>query len=228
MNDLALENLFEDIHFSLLRNESKTCFDFKEILTAIEADHLKEFLNEQRKQEFLLGRLAANFAIQKTLKTNKIFIINQDASRAPIWPSDLIGSISHSDSLIIAVACKKDAYLSVGIDIEKKGRTRPEVGRFILTDLDIKSVDGISESDLLTLIFSAKESLYKALYPLVNKYFGFKAAALTKIMDNNFFEIQLIEDLDEHFCLGNRYKFTGKFLLDENNILTFIKITHTK
>ena len=45
------------------------------------------------------------------------------------------------------------------------------------------------------LVFSAKESLFKALYPEVGGFFGFDAAVVSPILSEGSFEIRLTRDL---------------------------------
>jgi enterobactin synthetase component D len=60
---------------------------------------------------------------------------------------------------------------------------------------------GESGERLLRLI-SAKEALYKALYPLTKRYFGFLAARLTPTTSG--FQAELVETLSERFQKGSQ------------------------
>jgi enterobactin synthetase component D len=80
----------------------------------------------------------------------------------------------------------------------------------------------IAEHIYGSLIFSAKESLFKALYPLVEKYFYFKDAEIIKInilscdheIISGRFKITLLKDLNTDFTSG--YHIWGSFFIDLN------------
>uniref|UniRef100_UPI0026F03213 4'-phosphopantetheinyl transferase family protein n=1 Tax=Lonsdalea britannica TaxID=1082704 RepID=UPI0026F03213 len=76
-------------------------------------------------------------------------------------------------------------------------------------------------STLLTLAFSAKESLYKALYPQVKHYFDFLDVKLVTL-DNvrHTFTLELLCDLSPDFPRGRR--FSGTYQLREQDVITFI------
>ncbi|MDO9181796.1 MAG: 4'-phosphopantetheinyl transferase superfamily protein, partial [Bacteriovorax sp.] len=146
-------------------------------------------------------------------------------SRAPLWPVDIVGSITHNHSLVGAAVSKNTELLGVGIDFEVMDRVKCEMGRYICGPQDLKSHADLSDTEILTLIFSAKESLYKALYPSVNCFFGFNAAAVKEI---NFLEgsfiIELVSQINLNFGPSGRSQFQGRFLIQDNNCLTVLEI----
>ena len=118
--------------------------------------------------------------------------------------------------------------LGLGIDLEGMGRAKTELTRYITSDKDLKAHNDFSQEELLTLIFSAKESLYKALYPSVKKFFGFEAAAVKKIdSQNKEFTIELLTHLSDVFTPGQRSLFTGRYEHDHQTCLTAIEILHS-
>jgi enterobactin synthetase component D len=145
--------------------------------------------------------------------------------RAPSWPSNVVGSITHSRHLVAAAISDTKLLIGLGIDLEEKDRVKIELAKNILSVQDLKIAPGLSERELLTLIFSAKESLYKALYPLVKKYFGFDKAAVTKIdLENKVFIIELLDVLSADFNPKKRFRFAGKFAFLNQHILTVLEI----
>lgn len=180
--------------------------------------------HEKRKHEFLLGRLCASKAHQAHFGKDLISI-PMNINRAPIWPSEVIGSITHNEFLVGAAVSDREILLGLGIDFEVLGRTKIELSRYIRSPMDIKDHKGFTQQELLTIIFSAKESLYKALYPSVNSFFGFEVAALKEInIANGSFKINLISNISTHFGPNSRYEFNGRFQVHENNCLTVIEV----
>ena len=69
--------------------------------------------NDKRIQEYLAGRYCAKKAFEKAgyVLTN----LKNDKNRAPVWPQEYCGSISHTKELAVSVVSK--TLKSVGIDI---------------------------------------------------------------------------------------------------------------
>jgi len=83
--------------------------------------------------------------------------------RRPLAPEGWRLSISHTDEIAVAVACPAAAAEGVGVDIERIDRMDPALRRFIVHETDrLPEPAGVHE---LTLAFSLRESLFKALDP---------------------------------------------------------------
>ncbi|WP_062763227.1 4'-phosphopantetheinyl transferase [Falsirhodobacter sp. alg1] len=131
----------------------------------------------KRRAEFRAGRIAASRAGMALAGTP--FIAGRGADGAPVWPRGLRGSISHSAGQAVALLGRADAWSGLGVDIE--GALCPEVAKDIapvaLTAAE-RSLFGTSPL-AVGMIFSAKESLFKALSPLIGRRFDFDAAQLS-------------------------------------------------
>ena len=80
---------------------------------------------------------------------------------------------------------------------------------------------GIAPNAATTLIFSAKESLFKALYPSVGEYFGFDEARLLEISaSNGRMVLELREAFHRHHGLPARHEC--RFALDAHGALTLM------
>lgn len=164
-----------------------------------------QFAIKKRQIEFLCGRLCAKACMQ-SLGWQDPPRIPTGEDRAPQWPFELVGSISHTDRLATAVVGPASLVESVGIDIERViGEATPQMVKHICCDnveLDeIVDVQKISREEALTLIFSGKESLYKAVYPQLRRFYGFQAARV-KAFGSNRFKIMLVTDLSDRFEQG--------------------------
>lgn len=132
---------------------------------------------QKRQAEFFYGRLAARFSTERFGFTGNI-PINPD--RSPKWPEELHGSISHCQGEAIAVALPKISCTGVGIDIERiaTGDAFSALKNMVVNTKELKRLQKYqslySEATLLTLVFSAKESFYKASYLQVQRFFGFE------------------------------------------------------
>ncbi len=174
---------------------------------------------EKRKAEFFYGRLAARYATERFGYTGSIAI---NADRSPQWPNGLHGSISHCEGQAIAVVLPKRDCAGVGIDIEQvaKGGALSALKKMVVNAeelLRLQQYQGIySEDILLTLIFSAKESFYKAAYPQVQRFFGFEALIFQSLdTDKQQVTFIVVKDLISQFKL--ELKVVIDFYLSEHD-----------
>jgi 4'-phosphopantetheinyl transferase EntD len=111
--------------------------------------------------EFSAGRVAARRAMALLGLPAAPILRGED--RAPIWPEGITGSITHTKT--DALAAVTQARCLVGIDMERDGRVEPQLWPTIL--------HADEDSTRATLIFAAKEAVYKAQYPLTQLLFDF-------------------------------------------------------
>lgn len=94
--------------------------------------------------------------------------------RAPIWPAGAVGSIAHSREFAIAVVGRETRTAGIGIDLEVAERVPSRLALRVLTAPE----QGIDLPDARTLLFSAKEAVYKAVNPLAREYLAFRDVEL--------------------------------------------------
>ena len=135
----------------------------------------------KRLGEFLAGRLAAREALRPFGLAGSTVAIG--SAREPLWPAGMEGSISHSQlaGQGVALCGVRPAQGGMGLDLE--AWLGDELGRQLwpgIVDEDEwgrleagAGAVGLDRARGLTLVFSAKESLFKALYPRVGRYFDF-------------------------------------------------------
>ncbi|MER2494081.1 4'-phosphopantetheinyl transferase family protein [Catenovulum sediminis] len=154
----------------------------------------------KRRSEFLAGRYMAQLAM-RTLQqkaqssfTNGIATFAQQQvqvgdNREPIWPEGLQGSISHSENKAICVVKPASPSTFIGLDLEHyaASSTANELAKFVMSDTEIALIEKLPlpKHIAFTLVFSAKESLYKALYPYIQQFFGFDCANLLSVDMHN-------------------------------------------
>ncbi|WP_339859954.1 4'-phosphopantetheinyl transferase family protein [Pseudohongiella acticola] len=186
---------------------------------------------QKRKAEFIAGRYCAREALMQ-LGNNPANTVGIGANREPIWPQGLVGSITHTHDYAAAVVAYHDAVRAVGIDSETWiGRaSAANVRQQVLTSHERNAgcqQSFESSSHYLTLVFSAKESLFKCLFPLVNRFFDFHAAIITPDVPgshkNGAFEFELTEDLGAGFHRG--YRGRGRYTFSTSCVHTAIILT---
>lgn len=134
----------------------------------------------KRQGEYLAGRVAAKLVLEAL--SSPILQVGSGEDRAPIWPEGVLGSISHSKGVAMAMATSTQECAGIGVDLEHfmSAKQEQELQTHILGELDKPMFEKLAAQLQcpLTLVFSAKESIFKALYPSVKRFFGFEAAAL--------------------------------------------------
>lgn len=135
----------------------------------------------KRRGEFLAGRLCAREALRAATGHDEVPGIAE--TRAPCWPAGTVGSITHSAGFAAALAAPARHWRGLGLDAEtpmpaaRATRLAPQ----ILTPRERDWRDRLpAEAQALftTLAFSCKESLFKALFPLVQRRFYFQDAEI--------------------------------------------------
>ena len=171
---------------------------------------------DKRRREFVTGRWCARRALA-TLGLPPTPLVPGERN-APGWPPGVTGAITHCPGYRAAVAARTPGVLSLGIDAEIHEPLPAGV-------LDLVSLP--EERAWMTLappgvhwdrlLFSAKESVYKAWFPLARRWLGFEQARLTASPDGTFHATILID--------GPVTAFSGRWLTDDGLVLT--AIVHT-
>ncbi|HEY4461399.1 MAG TPA: 4'-phosphopantetheinyl transferase superfamily protein [Streptosporangiaceae bacterium] len=136
---------------------------------------------DKRRREFSTGRACAHAALVKLgLPPAPIL---RGPHGAPVWPDGVVGSITHCDGYRAAAVARAEDVLTVGLDAEPD-RALPDgvldrisvaEERAWLRETGARP-PGVSWDRLL---FSAKESVYKAWFPLAGRWLGFEEAVIT-------------------------------------------------
>ncbi len=179
----------------------------------------------QRKAEHLAGRLAAREALRGLNCEARLLAVG--SHRQPLWPEGIIGSISHTASLALAAVAKDSGRLcGLGIDIESvlSSKQTEEVidGVIQREEYGLLRQATLSVEEALTIIFSAKESLFKALFRHVGEYFEFSAAHITMLSpQTQRFTLQLVQPLTATLPAG--MTFNGQWHYLDGKIVTLIR-----
>jgi 4'-phosphopantetheinyl transferase EntD len=131
---------------------------------------------EKRRTEFRAGRSCARKALAEIGITNFPLLASKD--RAPIWPPSVVGSITHTDGCpggycAVAVANRRIA-LGLGLDAEPRLPLPTEVWPLVLDEQELSAACHAAEPGVhARLVFSAKETTYKALFPAFKRFLEF-------------------------------------------------------
>ena len=75
---------------------------------------------------------------------------------------------------------------------------------------------------LVTLTFSVKESLFKALYPIVQKRFYFEHAEVVEWSESGSVRLRLLTDLSSEWGYGK--ELVGQFVVADGQLLSLVAI----
>ncbi|QEY59029.1 4'-phosphopantetheinyl transferase superfamily protein [Pseudomonas sp. C27(2019)] len=182
----------------------------------------------KRQAEFLAARLCARKALH--IQTGLASLpTQQENSRIPLWPAQSCGSMSHSHSLAAALVGDSHTWQGLGIDIEKplSPKRAQRLAKNILTTAEHDTyalLNSGQQAMYLTVVFSFKESLFKALNPLTARYFSFHDAQVLdlNVADSGHARLRLAKDLSRDWPAGSQLE--GQFSQLHGSVITLVSI----
>src|SRR5262245_58473313 len=134
----------------------------------------------KRISDFTRGRACAHrglaeFGIQG-------FSVLSGEKREPLWPPEVIGSITHTMGYAAAVVARRHSPIeSLGIDCEIIESVSPDLWERICTAGEQARLAQLSEAEArqqAALIFAAKEAFYKCQFPVSRQWVGFEDVSI--------------------------------------------------
>ena len=200
---------------------------------------------KKRQAEFFMGRLAGGEAIAAFVRRGREHpspmnrVLPQEragrveigigASREPLWPEGIVGSISHAGRYAAAVAARATEVRGIGIDIECRmgAQTRESVENTVLNPAEKTLLRGLAGEVpyemLLTIAFSAKESFFKGCFATVGSYFDFDAVELTALdIAGGALELVLTRALVAPLPQGRRFTLRHQLIDADTTITSFV------
>jgi 4'-phosphopantetheinyl transferase EntD len=178
---------------------------------------------EKRRREFTTARVCARRALAVLGFAPAPILAGP--KREPLWPAGVVGSITHCAGYRAAAVARRAEIPTIGIDAEPHG----SLPRGVLDQIALPD-ERASLAVLLTrhpeihwdrLLFSAKESVYKAWFPLAGRWLGFEDAAITLDPAAGTFAVRLLvagPDLPAGRLVG----FDGRWLVANGLVLTAV------
>jgi len=146
---------------------------------------------------------------------------------APGWPAGVVGSMTHCAGYRGAAVARAEQAASIGIDAEPHGPLPDGVLGAIARPEEHRQLAELAASHPAVhwdrLLFSMKESVYKAWYPLTEKWLDFEEASIAMDPDGGTFAATLQVPgpvLDGRELTG----FTGRFSASDTLVLTAIVV----
>jgi len=179
----------------------------------------------KRQAEFLAGRLCARAALQQLEGLSLSPAIGED--RAPVWPAHISGSITHSPGRAAAIVAQKCHWRGLGMDMENllNAERAERLAGEILTPPELQRMAAGRRDQLalwVTLTFSVKESLFKALYPIVQQRFYFEHAEVLEWTEAGEVRLRLLTDLSSEWRNGT--ELGAQFGVQDGQLLSLVSI----
>lgn len=178
----------------------------------------------KRRREFTTVRRCAREALGE-LGVGRPPMVPGEAG-SPTWPEGVVGSMTHCAGYRAAVVALASEVCTVGIDAEPNERLPAGVLRNVASEGEAERLRLLLASRPGTawdrLLFSAKESVYKAWFPLARQWLGFEEADVV-IDPSGGFRAALARPLS----LGagrEAWELAGRWDCDASHVLTSIVV----
>lgn len=181
---------------------------------------LQQAVNKRR-AEYLASRLLAR-SVMAELGIDD-FILTNASDRSPCWPAGIQASLSHSASVVVVAATRQP--WAIGVDVEQvmAESTAQETSELLMDEQEqlLLRTLSISFSAAATLLFSLKESIYKALWPQLHQPMDFLDAALVSVdFVQRSATLRLTQHFSERFARGTLLE--ADFLWRDNQVITLV------
>lgn len=181
----------------------------------MEATPLRQF-------EFLAGRACVAEAM-RALGIPDQPLLRRHANGKPAWPAGLTGSITHTKGFVSAALASTREAAAIGIDSEEilsADRARRVIDVFATPEeIAVARAAGLDHETAVTLIFSAKEAIFKGLHGRVRRVFDFHDVQITAVNDDRAsFIATIAQALSTAFPAGST--LDGRFDVDSSRVHT--------
>jgi 4'-phosphopantetheinyl transferase EntD len=180
---------------------------------------------DKRRREFATARACARRALA-TLGLPPVPIVPGERG-APTWPPGVVGSMTHCDGYRASAVALEAKIRTIGVDAEPNGPLPEGVLDAIATPPEIEWLKGATGDSAGVcwdrLLFSAKESIYKAWFPLTRRWLGFEEAVVIPDPAAGTFTARLLVPgpvVDGRTLTG----FAGRWMVDRGLVATAITV----
>ncbi len=184
----------------------------------------------KRRMQFLAGRVCARGAIERIRPNLSTWALPQDGDGCPMWPQELVGSISHSANVATAAVALRSDARGLGVDVEPvmSREAAADVAPLVASDDETRRVAqtaGLGRLEALTLVFSAKESLFKALFPPTRRHFDYLDCEVVRLdLEARVLFLTFKPPFDAVFGAG---EFSGRYALADGDVWTGVLVPTT-
>jgi 4'-phosphopantetheinyl transferase EntD len=143
----------------------------------------------------------------------------------PIWPAGVVGSITHCDGYRACAVARSDEIVTIGIDGEPHVALPDRLLTRIARPEELPALRRLrAEQPRIhwdRLLFSAKESVYKAWFPLAERWLGVEDAVVEFNLPRRSFRAKLLVP-GPVLGGGTLQEFSGRWVVGEGIVATAI------
>ena len=183
---------------------------------------------DKRRREFATARACARAALAK-LGVQPTPIL-PGLRGAPQWPAGVVGSITHCAGYRASAVARDQDIMTIGLDAEPHDKLPDGVLEVVASKAERVRLTALAAVAPHVcwdrLLFCAKESVYKAWFPLTGRWLGFEEACVDFDPASQSFAARLLVAgpvVNGHALTG----FTGRWLIGNGLIVTAIVIPKT-
>jgi 4'-phosphopantetheinyl transferase EntD len=183
---------------------------------------------EKRRREFTTARMCARAALEK-LGFPAVPIPTGERGE-PLWPTGVVGSITHCAGYRACAVARASEILTVGIDAEPNDALPEGLIADIARPEELPSLRRLAselpEVHWDRLLFSAKESVYKAWFPLAKRWLGFEDAVIAFDPSLGTFKARLLV-AGPSLSGGPLRELSGRWIAREGLLVTAVTLNTT-
>ncbi|MFJ5159328.1 4'-phosphopantetheinyl transferase [Pantoea sp. NPDC088449] len=169
--------------------------------------------------------LASRWLVQQSVAQLGLpgFVLRNAPDRSPLWPAGMQGSLSHTHNIAVVAATREP--LSLGVDVEQvmAEETAEETADLLMSKHEKRRLlaQPLPFAQAATLLFSLKESLYKALWPQLHQPMDFLQAELVGLdITQGIAQLRLTHDFSTAFASKTRLQ--ARFWLHAGHVTTLL------
>lgn len=190
---------------------------------------------EKRQREFTAGRQCLHRCLtQLGLQIHPPILMGK--LREPLMPNGYVGTISHCNNYCVAAAAQASDYVGLGLDVEHNTPLEPGLSALICHPAELTHIkcdlshltpaEQHTYPDPGKLIFSIKESFYKAYFPQLKAYFDFLDAQVSLNLLDRTGELTLVRPVGDQSTTDEKV-YETKFNWDAKYIYSAVTIKAT-
>ncbi|WP_420965462.1 4'-phosphopantetheinyl transferase family protein [Bradyrhizobium sp. B120] len=176
----------------------------------------------KRRMEYCAGRFCARQALRVCAPEQADAIIPSGPQGEPLWPTGIVGAITHTNRFASVAVARTRHVRAIGIDTERMmvAVEARDVLDYVATPDEISALVSATQwepASIVSVVFSAKEAIFKCLFPEVRRYFDFHDATIDSLdTDQGRFSARLLVSVTSRLVagtrLGGRFECSGDWV----------------
>jgi len=180
----------------------------------------------KRRREFATARMCARRAMERLGVPPGP--IAKGTRGEPLWPSGAVGSLTHCDGYRAAAVASDRTGITIGVDAEPNEALPDGVTDVVASAAERARLTRLAADRPQVcwdrLLFSAKESAYKAWFPLTRRWLDFDDASVTIEPDEGVFTVELLVDSTVTIGGERLERFVGRWSAADGLVATAIAV----